>query len=172
MAQTRYTDRPWYWGVDVASQRVDLFMLAPSKSSRGMWVWDHQTLTLPLLTAGAERNFLAAEAMRGFFALWRHVYPPHGIGVEIPMFRGGVNQAIAGIAYAAAAEAWGLTRAPVMEFPPPVWKKTLGLKGNAGKPEVLDWVLNHLAVATEDDNKADAAGVAAAIAARITGVIP
>src|SRR5690348_14489521 len=51
---------------------------------------------------------------------------------------------------------------PVSEMPPAQWKATVGLKGNAGKPDVIAWAAARWPSVEWDEHMADAYAVAVA----------
>lgn len=154
-------DPAWVWGVDVASERLDLAFVHRG----GAFQINH--VAVPPKLKGAARLAALHACVGQFTHVMRAFCPPLIVYVERPTGQH-PNPALdhaAGVAQAAIYDAlYGY-------YPHPVdvqlvaisdWKKKIGLSGNAGKPEVAAWAAALGWGGCQDG--ADALGVAACAA--------
>jgi len=145
--------KQFVWGVDVSTKRLAF----------GFSNGDTTTLSLAV-EEGSRRLSEAHSAISQRSAELAGSYPPFCVFVEEPMgkFHNRSLDNMAAITQAAIYSALE-TRYPypvsVLTIPPPQWKSTIGIPGNASKEEVMAWARS-VGYSGDSQDEADALAIA------------
>lgn len=158
----------WCWGIDVAVGHLAFGFVQIDGRDHQPYRWN--SVQIPKEPDLGERLLHHQARTESFVAAIREHFPPVAVVLELPTGRF-PSPPLAG---AWAATLMGLRRQlpqPYLlasDITPPMWKKGVGLKGNAGKEDVLAHAQAAYGYSGDSQDQADALCMAAYCAIQIT----